>query len=130
MVSPIGSNQGGLIYANLRSGSIYGPIIGTTASVQLADNFDGPLNLEFVKPVAITPGTTYYFEPVVDHSWNMGIGQYNYGGGSGFLAGTPEAWNLWFREGIIVPEPSSFALLIIGGCGLLWSKNRKKTEAS
>jgi len=115
MVSPIGSNQSGLIYANLRSGSIYGPIIGTTASVQLSDTFSGPLNLEFASPVTLTRGTTYYFEPVADHSWSMGIGQYNYSGGSGFLAGTPEAWNLWFREGIIVPEPSSAALLLLGG---------------
>jgi len=124
MVAPIGSNQGGLIYCHLRSGSIYGRIIGTTASVQLADTFSGPLNLEFASPVTLTPGTTYYFEPVVDHSWSMGIGQYNYSGGSGFLAGTPEAWNLWFREGIIVPEPSSVALLVVVGGGV-WVTRRR-----
>lgn len=125
MVSPVGAGQGGLIYANVRSGSIYGPIIGATPAVQLANNFSGPINLQFANPVAVTPGTTYYFEAVVDHSWNAGIGQYAYAGGSGFLAGTPEPWNYWFREGTVVPEPSSLALVVISGCFLVWFKSRE-----
>ena len=121
MLYPLGSGQSGHIYCNLCSDSIYGPIIGTTESVLLADNFGGPVSLQFANPVAVTPGSTYYFEAVVEHSWAAGIGQYNYPGGSLFLAGTPEAVNFWFREGIIVPEPSTIGLLTIAAVLLFYS---------
>ena len=119
MLYPLGPRQSGFIYCNLRSSSIFGPIIGTSESVLLADNFSGALTLQFANPVSVTPGSTYYFEAVVDHSWAAGIGQYNYPGGSLFLAGTPEAVNFWFREGIIVPEPSAAAFAILGAAALL-----------
>ena len=111
---------GATVYINLRSGSILGPIIGTTASVRMLNTFSGPATFLFASPVPLAPATTYYFEAVeqTGGSWDMyGVGS-TYAGGSGFSAGVPTAGNLWFREGTIVPEPSSAALLLLGGAAL------------
>ena len=62
---------------------------------------------------------------------NLGGGQYNYTGGNCYSGGDLQGpWDYWFREGIVVPEPSSIPLLVLGGCSLVWFKKRKKPEAS
>ncbi|HEV2211612.1 MAG TPA: hypothetical protein VG167_22830 [Verrucomicrobiae bacterium] len=71
---PAGPSQGGLISCALRSGSINGPIIGETPPVYVAGTFSGPLSLQFSNPVAVTPGTTCYFEPLAERSCDAGIG--------------------------------------------------------
>ena len=122
---------GATVYVDLRSDSIYGPVLGTSSPVTMG--LSGPQTFYFPTPVSVIPGTTYYFEAVEQSGtlWNIVVGQYNYAGGNAYANGSLQGpLDYWFREGIIVPEPSSFALLVIGGCALLWCKNRKKAEAS
>jgi hypothetical protein len=74
---------------------------------------------------------TYFFQPVVQSgdSWSVvAYNSYNYQGGNAFEQGLSlPSIDLWFREGIVVPEPSSLSLLI--GSGVLFyvrrAKNRK-----
>jgi len=120
---------GATIYINLRAGSISGTIVSTTSPVAMGNGFAGVTTFLFPSSVPLSAGTTYYFEPILQSggTWNIEAGEYNYPGGSLFANGLPvTASDLWFREGIIVPEPSSFALLVIGGCSLLWLRNRRK----
>jgi hypothetical protein len=81
--------------------------------VFLPNNFLGITNFIFSVPVAVTPGTTYYLQPVQSGD---GVGSSvtdgSYPGGTEIYQGSPiPDRDLWFREGIIVPEPSSMFLL-------------------
>jgi hypothetical protein len=112
---------GATVYVNLRSDSITGPIVDSTAPVALPDNFGLPLNSGFVTfffptEVPLQPGTKYYFQPVVQSGdqWVVAGGSFNYPGGDLYANGTAFSSDYWFREGIVVPEPSSCVLLLCG----------------
>ncbi len=119
---------------NLRSTSITGPILGTTALVNLPDGFSGYPTFIFPNTISLTPGTQYFFDvnSADGGAWGLIFASFNYSGGNGYTHGVPNlaGGNYWFREGLVVPEPSSVALFVLGGCSLLWFKNRKKLEAS
>jgi hypothetical protein len=118
---------GATLSMNLRTNSITGPILATTASVALPDSFDGVVNFFFTNTVPLSPGTLYYFEPVVrfGDAWKAMNGEYNYPGGMVFALGQPNpAVDFWFREGL-VPEPSSALLMLIGGALLALRQRRK-----
>jgi hypothetical protein len=122
---------GATVNVNLRSGSINGPIISTTPTVQMLNTFSGPETFFFPTAVPVTAGSTYYFEPVEQSGgsggWNAAIGQYNYSGGTAFVSGSPLGpQDYWFREGILVPEPSSAALLLLGGAALISTRRPKR----
>jgi hypothetical protein len=117
-----GNGSGATVYVNLRSNSITGPIMGSTDPVFMPDGFGigngnrGYTNFFFSTAVSVIPGTTYYFQPVVQSGNDLVIIGYNYGysGGTAFFQGVanPNS-DLWFREGIyVVPEPSSLSLVI------------------
>ena len=57
--------RGATVYLTLRSGAIDGPIIGTTASVTMANGFSGVSTFIFPIAVPMVPNTTYFFNPVV-----------------------------------------------------------------
>jgi hypothetical protein len=74
-----GNNIGATVYVNLLANSITGPVIGTTTPVFMPDSFgrlgtNGYVNFYFSTPVAVTPGVTYYLNPVVQSgdSWQHG----------------------------------------------------------
>jgi len=117
-----GNSLGAAVYVNLRTGSIGGSILSSTDVVFMPDSFFGVTNFFLSSPILLTPGVTYYFQPVVQSGDTWGTAAYNgynYPGGTEFLSGSPFPNNdLWFREGIVVPEPGTWALLILG-CGLL-----------
>jgi hypothetical protein len=123
---------GGTVLVNLRSDSITGTILSSTAPVFIPDGFFGTTNFSFNTTVAINPGTIYYLEPVIQ-SGNPDIGSYitdaSYTGGSEIYQGSPISdRNLWFQEGIIaVPEPSS-ALLALFGSGAWFFIRRQRTR--
>jgi hypothetical protein len=124
------NSLGATVYVNLRSDSITGPILASTDPVFMPDGFGGYPNFFFALPVAITPGQTYYFQPIVQSgdSWSLvAYNSYYYPGGMGFNAGIaiPNS-DLWFREGIIVPEPSSAVLLLIAVAVFL---RRRRTKS-
>ena len=118
---------GATVYVNLRAGSILGPIIGTSSSASMT--VSGPLSFFFSTPVAVRPGTTYYFEPIEQSGTAFGVmvGQFNYSGGSAYQSGNANLpQDYWFREGIVVPEPSSIALLLLGGGSMLFCKRLRR----
>jgi hypothetical protein len=119
---------GATLYVNLRTNSITGPILASTASVALPDSFDGVVNFFFTNTVPLSPGRLYYFEDVVrfGDQWRDMNGEYNYPGGMAFALGvaSPGA-DYWFREGI-VPEPSSVLLLLLGGTASFAVRQRRR----
>jgi hypothetical protein len=113
---------GATLYVNLRSGSLTGPIIGTSALVTLPDSFglaasNQFVNFFFANPISVQPGTTYFFQPVVQSGdpWWVDGAIFYYSRGSGYTYGSDNYnWDYWFREGIVVPEPSLLALAAVG----------------
>lgn len=119
---------GAVVYLNLRS-SVSGSIIGTSSSVTMLNGFSGAENFFFSTPVPTTPGIPYYFEAVEQTGgpWNMfGIGD-TYPGGSAYNAGSPQNGDYWFREGIVVPEPSSAAFMLLGVLGCLFARRTSRS---
>jgi hypothetical protein len=113
------NGRGATIYVNLRSDSITGPIVDSTAPVALPDNFGLPLNTGYVTfffpaNAALQPGITYFLQPVVQSgdSWGIFGSPFPYSGGNLYANGTPFSSAYWFQEGIIVPEPSTCVLLL------------------
>ena len=116
---------GATLSINLHSSSISGPIIGTTAPVTMPNGFAGPTTFFFPSSVQLTPGVMYYFEPVLQSggSWYLETEPHTYLGGNFFNNGNPLlGTDLWFREGLVVPEPASTPLLLLGVCGFLLAK--------
>ena len=68
----------------------------------------------------MTSGTTVFFDVVVDSGdpWGIVAYPYNYPGGTGYANGVADPNDLWFREGIVVPEPGT-CLMLFAGFGAL-----------
>ena len=125
------NGKGATVHVNLRANSITGPILSSSTPVSMPDGFavagGGFTDFLFQNPAPVTPGTIYYFDLVAQpgsDSW--GVRRYLFGsdytGGTGYMSGQPGTDDLWFREGIIVPEPSSVALLLLGTGILFWNR--------
>jgi hypothetical protein len=128
-----GNGLGATLLINLGTDSITGPVLGSTDPLFLADGFPGPPNFVdffFSTPASVAPGTTYYFQPVVQSGEVILLGRFimgsDYAGGNEFLQGQPGNNDLWFREGIVVPEPSALSLLLAGVALLLCRKLAKR----
>jgi hypothetical protein len=122
------NDLGATLYVNLRTNSITGPILATTAAVALPESFDGAVNFLFTNTVALLPGRLYYFEDVVrsGDQWKAWDGEFNYPGGTLFALGQANtAADQWFREGL-VPEPASALLLLLGGAVLFAMRERRR----
>jgi len=132
-----GNGTGATVYVNIRGGSITGPILNSTAPVFMPDGFpsDGVTNFFFSSAVPVAPGTTYYLQPVAvsgsDDGWEAMAGLFSYPGGTLYWSGSPDpnGFDMWFREGIVTPEPSAVVLAVLAAgifswCRLTRSKNR------
>jgi hypothetical protein len=123
---------GSTVYVNLRTDSITGAVLGSTAPVFMPDNFGRGTNavvtFPFGAPVTVTSGTVYYVQPVVQSGEDFGVAYYNtfnYANGTAYYRGAADPFfDLWFREGIVVPEPSSALLLVLGGGLAVWRRRR------
>jgi hypothetical protein len=119
-----GDGVGATVYLNLLADSLTGPVLGSTDPIAMPDGFFfGVTNFFFATPVAVTPGTTYYFQPVLQSGeglWGIIGGPYSYSGGTSFFNGAPDpnGYNFWFREGALTPEPSSEMLVLVGFAGM------------
>jgi len=101
------------VYVNLLSGSITGPALGTTTPLTIPNFFGGYTNFYFTIPVSLVPGTTYYLQPVATTGdpITSTSGGFTYLNGNLFISGIEQVGNeLWFREGVILPEPTSLTL--------------------
>jgi hypothetical protein len=118
---------GATLSVNLRAGSISGSLLGSTDPVFIPNGTGGTVDFVFPGAISVTPGVVYFFEPVVQSGdlWRIDSNEYNYAGGSVFAGGLPVSGSdLWFREGIIVPEPAS-AWLLVPIVGILAWRHRK-----
>ncbi len=126
----INDGLGATLLINLHSDSMSGPVIGATDSVTMANGFTGPTTFFFPSTVALTPGVLYYFEPVLQSggSWYVDVGAHTYAGGMAYNGGIGSAGtDLWFREGIVVPEPSSVGLMLCGIAGFLFINRTRRS---
>jgi len=123
---------------NLREESITGPIVGSVGPVLPAWNIVlHYAEIDFLSPLTVVPGRKYVFE-IVQHGsgrcWTAGYraDTIDYPGGSAILNGVEMPGNdLWFREGIIVPEPSTVVLLLFGGVVLAaWRRRTRQGHRS
>ena len=123
------NNNGATIFVNIRSSSITGTILGSSSAIFLPGSFFGIANFSFSDPIAVNPGTTYYFQPVIQSGdiFSAYVTDGSYLGGTAYNNGL--AWpghNLWFQEGIIVvPEPSSAWLALLGSGAWLFIRRQR-----
>ena len=129
-----GNSKGATVYINVRSDSIAGTILATSTPVFMPDGFGvgggGFANFLFAAPVPVTPGIVYYFDLAAQSGSDLwGVRRFvqgsDYPGGTEYLQGQPGTDDLWFREGIIIPEPGSAALLLLGGGFLFWTRRMR-----
>ena len=128
-----GNGKGATVYLNLRANSITGTILGSSIPVFMPDSFGGSggfTNFVFAAPVEVTPGTVYFFDIALQTGSDLWavrrfVQGSDYTGGTEWFQGQPGTDDLWFREGIIVPEPDSSALLFFGTGFLLWLRKMR-----
>jgi hypothetical protein len=121
---------GATVHVNLLENSITGNILAASGSFSMPDGFGIGFNryvdFFFASPISVTPGVSYFFQPVVDSGGPWSVGAHNgfgYSGGTAFVQGQPAGSDdLWFREGIVVPEPGTWALLLLGLGALAWRR--------
>jgi PEP-CTERM motif-containing protein len=129
---------GASLFVNIRSGTITGPIVGTSLLTALPDGFglSGGAITEFDFPskVPLVPGNTFVIELVISSGDDWGVGSCGglcgntYPAGRAILFGVPQTDDdLWFAEGNAVPEPATLALLGTGVSFLLARKRFAQT---
>ena len=132
-----GNGTGTTVYLNLRSDSITGTILASTEPVFMPDGFGvgtgnrGYTNFFFPQAVAVIPETAYYFQPVVLSGDPCAIAAYpyNYPRGTAYIQGVASLNDLWFREGIIVPEPSTWLIIVLGAATIFVRFVRRRSGA-
>jgi hypothetical protein len=117
-----GDTFGAALYLNLRTNDMNGTILAASSAVSLTNGFTGPVSFFFSSDVPLTPNATYAYEIVLQAGsgpWNVSGAEYFYPGGTSFFNGVPNgASDQWFREGVIVPEPSSAGLILLAAAAL------------
>jgi len=120
---PNTGNNGATVYVNLWTGSPNinynsATLLGSTTPVFMPDGFGwgvpGVTNFDFSTAIALTPGQTYYLQPVVqsgDNPFYISDPGPTYPNGQLFVSGEAFNTDLWFREGVVVPEPTTLALM-------------------
>jgi hypothetical protein len=126
---------GATVCVNLWSDAIgTGTLLGSTTPVYMPDGFyHAVTNFYFSAPISATPGTTYYLQPVQqsgDANWAIVGDYFNYPGGTMYALGAPNpnGLDLWFREGILVPEPSSWVLALLGMAVWVCIRTRRRLK--
>ena len=138
---PGNGNNGVTVYVNLWTGSTRtntATFLGSTTPIYMPNGFvnnelgvAGITNFSFSTPIGLTPGQTYYLQPVVasgDDPWDIITIGDTYPNGQ--LFGKTGRYfqpstDLWFREGIVsVPEPTILALIGLGSLVILICRRR------
>jgi len=104
---------------NLRQGAYNGPILSSTDPVVLMNHGTEIGTFYFPGNISVALGQLYFFEPVLLSAGSLGIGYKfpsSYPGGEAWSNGGIAGGDYWFREGIVVPEPSVSWMLGFGAC--------------
>jgi len=115
-------SSGETLVINLRQGAYNGPVVSSTTPVFLVNKIIQINTFYFSENVPVTPNQLYFFEPVVLSAGSLDVGYKNpssYLGGDAWNNGLQDTGDYWFREGVVVPEPGSVWLLLVGFGGLL-----------
>lgn len=126
----------GQVFVNVRQTNVTGAILGTSATTNILTPQDY-YRFNFASLVALTPGQTYFLQPVETNTSNVLItgtptDTYSAGSATGhdYFTIAFGIADLNFREGIVAstPEPCSIALLIgmgVSGAGFLVRRRRR-----
>ena len=124
LTEPGGNTMPFTLEVDIRSGSISGTILGVSQPTTIIPQspFDSIVTpFTFATPVTLVPGDLYVTQ-VLTVSGDALLGSTNidnYAGGTQILGGVAQPNNdLWFQEGISVPEPGTLLLLSTGLLGL------------
>jgi hypothetical protein len=137
---PGNGNNGATVYVNLWTGSpnpSFATLLGSTTPVYMPNGFvnnglfvAGITNFSFSTPVTLTPGQTYYLQPIVqsgDDPWDIITIGNTYPNGQVFERGLGFSTDFWFREGVVsVPEPTVLALIGLSSLFVFGFKRRAK----
>ncbi|PYK97948.1 MAG: hypothetical protein DME19_14370 [Verrucomicrobia bacterium] len=114
------------VIINLRQDAYNGPIVSSTTPIVVVNGITQIGTFYFPANIPIIPNQVYYFEPVVlsGGTWFVGYkGPSTYDRGDLFSNGAPSgAVDLWFQEGIVVPEPGAGWLLLLGSGLFVWHR--------
>jgi hypothetical protein len=137
--------QGGILPDNsttrsrvlLRAGGESGPLIAASSPLSIDDGAVLTRTYLFETPVALNPGDLYYFGmdlletdspdtrmvvSIIDHGDP-------YPGGDLVVNGLVNpGMDLWFREGLMIPEPSPGHLLALGALALFHRQTRMRVR--
>jgi hypothetical protein len=130
----VSSSTGGTLQMVLRTDGPTGAVLGASQSATFQGAYFGVVDFVFTTPVSVIPNGVYYFQPVsLTGSWSWGLLSpfyATYSGGTAFFNGVASPINdFFFREGIIVPEPSSVALATLGGVAAWCARRRFRHES-
>src|SRR5437879_992803 len=117
------SSSGETLIMNLRQGAYNGPIVSSTTPVFLINKITQVNTFYYPDNISVTPGQFYFFEPIVLSSGSLDVGYKfpsSYAGGEAWSNGGIAGGDYWFREGIVVPEPSTVWLLAWGSGVFIW----------
>ncbi|MGI8966985.1 MAG: PEP-CTERM sorting domain-containing protein [Limisphaerales bacterium] len=121
------NHAGSTLSVNVRANSITGLTLGSSGPIFTPDGFFGTNTFLFSIPVALTPGITYYLQTVQAGDHVSSYVTAGYAGGSGISKGVASRdYDLWFREGVLVPEPSSGFLFLLGASLFACSRRARK----
>lgn len=121
--------MGVTLRVEIRSDSPLGPIVGTSKETSLPNRFEGVTHFRFPSLVPLVP-TSRYVAIVSIRSgasdWELTLDNNqlldDYPRGRLFFSGLPYEQRIginintdaWFREGLIIPEPSAIRLCVLG----------------
>jgi hypothetical protein len=118
---PRGFASNAIVSVNLWSGSISNGTLLASTSDFVSAGFAGTLDFIFSSAVTVTPGNSYYLQPLVlsggGHvTTQASVLTTGYPYGTAIIGGDAlDLSDLWFREGIVViPEPSITLLVFVG----------------
>ncbi len=114
VTSPSGSQV--TVTVNLRQGAYNGPVVSSTDPV-IISGFADVGTFYFPDNIPVSAGQMYFFEPVLQSLGSLNVGfkdPSSYLGGNLWGNGViSQTGDLWFREGVVVPEPSTGLLFFL-----------------
>ena len=115
-----GGSATGTFEVRIHSGSISAPILAASSPASTTDGMERVTHFEFGAPVTLTPGSTYVIELAqLSAGSEWGVAEAFGGGydaGRMLWGGLPSSQgrDLWFQEGVAVPEPGVISLCMLG----------------